>query len=841
MTSGEFCVTPPDRFRRFVGLAADIASYTGAVWMRYTLVIHLGIVLGGLSAMAANPSLFFTKNDVPALRETLSKPGIAPAWQTLRRDAGAFCDPESSRYADPDAPFEFRARGERVSDGRYNALLVHQIGRALTERMQAIGFTCQMTGNAAMGDHGAAFLAAALREYPVSHEQVRKGFAGGRGDIMRGLAFGYDWLSERLSPGDRRAVAEACADYIEFFLAEFEDPRQWFYKVHNYNGVNGGAAGCLILALRDEFPDRYAAWLAGTVGIIERWLDAGFDEQGAYLEGVGYSGYGLGNTVLFAHALRRAGGKDLLAHPVFARLAEYYALSKLPGAPVYDARNDSSYTGLGGYVLGLSEAPNGRLYRWLWEESGRKSDIERILLDNDVKPLGPSESGVPTAQHFQGRGLCIWRTGWTSDDIMFSVEAGPYYPVTHNQGDKGHFTLYGLGQRWATDPGYANEHSPNGRGQTPAHSCVLIDGVGQALSGAGWGTDGRIVAYSNTERLGYALADCTDAYNRNNTGKKGAVVQHALRHCLFIYPRESVPAYAVVLDDIVKDGSAHEYVWQMMIDERMTVTLRKDRALLTPPSASGGAYVATPWTDPEDSNRSVEPGAASQGEVEQTFRVADPGEYTLWARVRTLGEIPAKSDSFFVQMDGGREIAWHMPGKRSWTWGRVASGVPAEPVTFRLEAGEHTLTVRRREPGAQMDCLWLTLDADADAANEDVRKAGVFLEAESGTTVAPMAVHQADAVPLLSVHVNARDPLELATDEFVPDDYHTPRPFPRLRAVTRSVDPQFMALLLPLPAGVAQPSVSFSRTDDERSIRIDWGGTEDRIVWPRDGRAPSVR
>ena len=47
---------------------------------------------------------------------------------------------------------------------------------------------------------------------------------------------------------------------------------------------------------------------------------------------------------------------------------------------------------------------------------------------------------------------------------MFSIEAGPYYPVTHNQADKGHFTLYGLGERWAVDPGYANEHEPKGRG-----------------------------------------------------------------------------------------------------------------------------------------------------------------------------------------------------------------------------------------------------------------------------------------------------------------------------------------------------------------------------------------
>ena len=74
---------------------------------------------------------------------------------------------------------------------------------------------------------------------------------------------------------------------------------------------------------------------------------------------------------------------------------------------------------------------------------------------------------------------------------MFSIEAGPYFPVTHNQADKGHFTLYGLGWRWAVDCGYANEHEREGRGQTLGHNCVLVDGQGQALSGAGWGTNGQ--------------------------------------------------------------------------------------------------------------------------------------------------------------------------------------------------------------------------------------------------------------------------------------------------------------------------------------------------------------
>ena len=93
---------------------------------------------------------------------------------------------------------------------------------------------------------------------------------------------------------------------------------------------------------------------------IERWLEAGFDKEGAYVEGVSYSGYGLSNSVLFADALRRNGKGDLFRHPTFGKLPEFYALSLLPGERVYDARNDSNYAGMNGLLLKLAEARQQR-------------------------------------------------------------------------------------------------------------------------------------------------------------------------------------------------------------------------------------------------------------------------------------------------------------------------------------------------------------------------------------------------------------------------------------------------------------------------------------------------
>ncbi len=566
--------------------------------MRARVSVLALVLLSTAVAAAEGPRLLFDRSQIGALRQRIEQPELAPVWKTILADAEAYCDPASPRYADPQDPCPLSREAGREGQRRHDALLVHTVGRSLTGRMEAIGFAYQLTGRKELGEHGAAVLLATVERYPITNPTISQGFAGGRGDIMRGLAIGYDLLAECLDDADRERLAAACSAYLEHAIEEFNNPKLWWHEVHNYNGVNGGAAGCLALALSDAFPERVGAWTDECVETVERWLTAGFDQEGAGLEGVSYSDYGLSNAVMFADALRRNGKGDLFGHPTFARLAEFYALSLLPGERVYDARNDSSYAGLSGILLKLADAHASGLYRWLWENTGSQQGMLRILWENDVRAVDPVAAKVPLARHFTGRGLCVWRTGWTASDVMFSIEAGPYYPVTHNQADKGHFTLYGLGRRWAVDPGYANEHESEGRGQTLGHSCVLVDGIGQALSGAGWGTNGKIVQYSNSDRCGYALVDATEAYNRNSAGKPGAGVEHARRHAFFVYPRGEAPAYALLIDDICKDDQPHEYTWQMMFADGMAATIADGRVMLEPQQASGEADVGSRGTEP---------------------------------------------------------------------------------------------------------------------------------------------------------------------------------------------------------------------------------------------------
>lgn len=811
--------------------------------MRVPICLAAGSILMAVTPMLASPSLLFGPESLPGLRGRTEQPGLAPTWRRIVERAEQYCDPQHREYADPANPFLGRAQSEHMDDNRHAALVVHSIGHRLSGVMETVGFAYQITGREEFGRHGAAFLHAIATEYPSTREEVAKGFAGGRGDVMRGLALGYDWLHDAMTETQRREVAEVAKGYVELFREEFENPRSWWYKVHNYNGVNGGAAGCLALALRDAYPEEYEEWVGHTVAIVERWLDAGFDEEGAYFEGIGYSAYGLTNTLLFASALRRAGsGHDLYRHPLFGRLRTYYAMSLVPGERVYDARNNSSYRGLGAMLLALAGELDDGLYRWLWDHSGGDSSFLRLVWDNDVAPVDPQAAGIPLAMHFRGRGLCIWRTGWTADDIMFSFEAGPYYPVTHNQADKGHFNLYGHGRRWAVDTGYANERSPRGRGQSHAHSLVHVDGLGQAISGAGLGTNGTILAFSDNSRHGYALADCTEAYNENNRGMKGVQVEFARRHSFFVRPRNGAPAYAVVLDDIRKDAETRTYSWQMMIADNVQPVMAGNRATLAHEDASGGAYVDTPWIGSEAAVASVAPGNQPPGEVVFDLEVPEAGSYTLWARVRTQVEPRHQADSFFVRMNDGRLIDWHMPARKTWTWGKVTEGVlPHRPVVFDLEAGTHRLTFRQREPAAELDCLVLTTDSENAPSLSDIREHPLFREAESGRIAAPMRIIQVPADPTrLVVRLDAVAPVELRAGVARTEDYHGPGEYPKLYAEVRAVNPRFAAVLIPLPAGVAEPGVSFARQAEGREVRVVWPSHEDVLFWPDQTDLPPV-
>ena len=94
-----------------------------------------------------------------------------------------------------------------------------------------------------------------------------------------------------------------------------------------------------------------------------------------------------------------------------------------------------------------------------------------------------------------------------------------------------------------------------------------------------------------------------------------------------------------------------------------------------------------------------------------TFTVA-AGDYALFGRTIAPGP---DDDSFWVSVDGGAFVRWTNIARSSgWSWDQVHdSNAGDTPVTFSLDAGEHTIVIANREDGVRLDMLYVTADGDS--------------------------------------------------------------------------------------------------------------------------------
>ena len=265
-------------------------------------ILHLllALIVAAVSLPGAEPRLWFGEGDIPKLKERAERGPDAEVWRATLAVAEAWITPGTATFLSP----------EQVEQGPQTGRIQiagHYYGRRLTEWMETLGFAFQLTGDQRFARHGVALLERAALKLPVTHPQIAPGFAGARGDIMRGLAVGYDWLGETMTPEQRRRWSETAAGYVRNVLAEVQGETVWWRPCHNFMGVAVGAAGLLALERREFYPQEAPGWIRVCTEMVGRWLEEGFDEDGAYGEGTQYGFYGLSNAIRFADALQRSG------------------------------------------------------------------------------------------------------------------------------------------------------------------------------------------------------------------------------------------------------------------------------------------------------------------------------------------------------------------------------------------------------------------------------------------------------------------------------------------------------------------------------------------------------
>ena len=228
--------------------------------------------------------------------------------------------------------------------------------------------------------------------------------------------------------------------------------------------------------------------------------------------------------------------------------------------------------------------------------------------DGTLKPAWEREDlHLPLVFNDPIHGLLAARTSNDEDALYLMFEARPdLHTIGHQHHDSGQFYLAALGKMWAVEAGPKAAYSPD-------HNTVLIDGKGHSDVGAapmvryldtvqkdpvtlaaadlknaydfGWccpqhfswfepdfpnwkispETDPDVVAYFKGTQH-YKMRLWGDNILKQNWGPtmriEGNPVQYAFRSAGIVNGKHP---YALVLDDIAKDGNTHQYDWLMQV------------------------------------------------------------------------------------------------------------------------------------------------------------------------------------------------------------------------------------------------------------------------------------
>jgi hypothetical protein len=240
-------------------------------------------------------------------------------------------------------------------------------------------------------------------------------------------------------------------------------------------------------------------------------------------------------------------------------------------------------------------------------------------------PWDPAALDLPATFFCPERGLMVTRSEWSRDAVYLQLHCRQDLGG-HTSAERNSFQLSALGRIWAHIRTTSGGSSLGKSNETRFHSCVLIDDVGQCKTGSGSNPEpGRVVAFRDGPEATFVCGDAKNAYDWTWGGrsaprgepdpmlargwekvletpndfrfKKGAEaylntpfyekdhwlhpghirravkrpwnpVERAFRTAGVVRGPHS---YALIMDDIQKDGEVHNYKWLMQLSADLEV------------------------------------------------------------------------------------------------------------------------------------------------------------------------------------------------------------------------------------------------------------------------------
>ncbi len=766
-----------------------------------------------------------------------------------------------------------------VNSHQRSAQLEGRLTPAVTP-IEILAAAYQITGDVRFGQHAAKALVKAAGALEADSAVLNSGFYYTRTFYVRALAFGYDWLWPLLSPEERREVKTTLLGFVLQIHSDSGTAswgRRPLHRVWNWDPGLVSCAGLGMLALEGETTAAEKAILFDLRRHLRDYLTLGIDSDGAGHEGPGYIAYGIGAGPEFAECLREQGRGDLFTETNWQLIPTWLVAETLPdrvrwnnlsdcghgqsAASVYSytcgrlaelARISESVPGerlpapenllaAKDFLWQFAETPGPRrlsysalasLMGWFWEGGPSRriaSSSAPVLLANLLfyEPCSVVQAPaafLPDALHFRGRGLAVSRTGYSSNDLHFAVEAGPH-AAGHDQADKGSFTLYGYGADLAIDSGYGNDGFALKSGSSYAHNMVLINGQGQPMN---WHnqSSGHVSGYRHGELLDWVRVDAREAWNTRYDADwlpqpVTESVDKAVRQFLFVRGCGKTPPYLVVMDDIRKDGTPVEYTWLWHIPGGMRFHTGEGVWRSSSMCLSGTMLTTAP--------------GRPQGGARFTFTAPAGGRYVLAGLTRAGGEDIGKSDSFLVSVNGGKRAIWNLQCGKNFGWEPLLTAETGPTYLLTLKTGETVqVDLAAREAQSQLCKLALVPeDTSLVIAPDEQPVGGITRTADEAVLLDPPLLKMpiaalAKSAARLTVFPVTTDARRVTNHWYATscEGMH-----PCLEHTVKAVEPRFLMVLVPGTDLTPLPQVHRLKMTEGVGAEVVWDNVTDRFVF----------
>lgn len=489
-------------------------------------------------------------------------------------------------------PVEYKLVGPRLL----------QVSREVCDRIYTLGLAYRLAGHKRYAERAVKELLAvsAFDDWHPSHFLDTA-------EMTHGVAIGYDWFYDVLTPGQRAVVSRAIVDKgLKVATEGYRGDRVgWWAKVnHNWNQVCNGGIAIGALAVADEQPELAAFLLNSALKSMPLAMGE-YAPDGGWAEGPGYWSYATRYTVYLLAALESALGHDagLSKSPGFDVAGDFRFHFVGPTNLTFNYADAHDKAGAPAEMFWLARRFDKPIYAWHERQCGIGRDPLNLLWF-DPRGDGPRKAGVPLDRVFRGVDVAFLRSAWEDPDAVFVGFKGGDNKANHSHLDLGAFVLDALGHRWALDlgpddynlPGYfGTQRFTYYRLRTEGHNTLTIAGRNQHEQARA-----EIIAFESTPQRAFAVADLSAAY--------AGSADRVLRGIALLDRR-----YVLVQDEVDTAAPA-DIAWSLHTQAKVdldgptaTLTLDDDRlqARILEPSGATFEVAAAEIAPPQKDNKGI--------------------------------------------------------------------------------------------------------------------------------------------------------------------------------------------------------------------------------------------